>query len=318
MRRYLVEAQRVFVNNIVVTLPSNTQLIDPSTSRSIDTEKLDRLRQVRVGVPYGANMIGLVDGQHRVFCYHEAADMLEKKISKLRKRQNLLVTGLIFPSGWSDHQKRQFEAKLFLEINDNQARAKSGLKQSIELILNPYSTIAIAKEITNRLSKKGPLAGLLQTNFFDSPEMIKTTSIVSYGLRPLVKPDGHDSLFAAWDIPHKIKLTSSETDPATKKELLETYLHFCVEEINKFLLAMKMKTGPDKWKIKASRKDQFLTPTTINGFFVCIRILVENQKLTSQSAYETKLNGVESYSFDKYKSSAWKSLGDNLFKTYFS
>jgi len=108
-----------------------------------------------------------------------------------------------------------------LEINDNQARAKSGLKQSIGLILNPYSTIAIAKEVTNRLSKKGPLAGLLQTNFFDSPEMIKTTSIVSYGLRPLLKLDGQDSLFAAWKSLNKENLADNKTDLAIRKSLLE-------------------------------------------------------------------------------------------------
>jgi DGQHR domain-containing protein len=317
MRKYLVDAQRVFVNNIVVTLPSNTQLNDSATSKNIPTENLDRLKQVKIGVPYSANMIGLVDGQHRIFCYHEANDPLEKKISELRKRQNLLVTGLIFPSSWNDHQKRQFEAKLFLEINDNQARAKSGLKQSIELILNPYSTIAIAKEITNRLSRKGPLAGLLQTNFFDSPEMIKTTSIVSYGLRPLVKLDGLDSLFAAWNDPNKANLADNKTDLAIRKGLLEKYLQFCIEEINKYLLAMMMKTGPDKWQIKANRKDQFLTPTTINGFFVCIRKLVENKKLMSQIKYEAKLDGVKSFQFGSFKSSAWKSLGDSLFSKYF-
>ncbi|MDP1997956.1 MAG: hypothetical protein Q8J90_12240, partial [Gallionella sp.] len=294
------------------------QLNDPPTSKNIAPENLERLRQVRISVPYSANMIGLVDGQHRIFCYHEANDPLEKKISSLRKRQNLLVTGLIFPSSWNDHQKRQFEAKLFLEINDNQARAKSGLKQSIELILNPYSTIAIAKEITNRLSKKGPLGGLLQTNFFDSPEMIKTTSIVSYGLRPLVKLDGQDSLFAAWNDPHKANLADNDTDLVTRKSLLEKYLHFCIDEINKYLLAMMVKTGPDKWQIKTNRKDQFLTPTTINGFFVCIRRLVENNKLASQSRYETKLNGVESFPFGDFKSSAWKSLGDGLYAKYFS
>lgn len=318
MRKYLVEAQRVFVNNIVVTLPHNTQLNDLETSKNIPAENLNRLKQVKVGVPYSANMIGLVDGQHRIFCYHEANDPLEKKIAELRKRQNLLVTGLIFPSSWSEHQKRQFEAKLFLEINDNQARAKSGLKQSIELILNPYSTIAIAKEITNRLSKKGPLKGLLQTNFFDSPEMIKTTSIVSYGLRPLVKLDGLDSLFAAWKDPDKSSLANSKADAGLRKSLLEKYLQYCVDEINKYMLAMMMKTGPDKWQLKANRKEQFLTPTTINGFFVCIRKLVENKKLMSQTKYEAKLDGVQSFPFSSFKSSAWKSLGDSLFSKYFN
>lgn len=318
MRKYLVDAQRVFVNNIVVTLPHNTQLNDLETSKNIPAENLNRLKQVKIGVPYSANMIGLVDGQHRIFCYHEANDPLEKKIAELRKRQNLLVTGLIFPSSWNDHQKRQFEAKLFLEINDNQARAKSGLKQSIELILNPYSTIAIAKEITNRLSKKGPLSGLLQTNFFDSPEMIKTTSIVSYGLRPLVKLDGLDSLFAAWKDANKASLADSKADLGLRKSLLEKYLQFCVDEINKYLLAMMMKTGPEKWQLKSNRKEQFLTPTTINGFFVCIRKLVENKKLMSQTKYEDKLDGVQSFPFGSFKSSAWKSLGDGLYSKYFN
>lgn len=148
--------------------------------------------------------------------------------------------------------------------------------------------------------------------------MIKTTSIVSYGLRPLVKLDGQDSLFAAWKNPNKADLADNKTDFASRKNLLEDYLYFCVDEINKFLLAMMTKTGPDKWKIKTNRKDQFLTPTTINGFFVCIRKLVENNKLTSQSLYETKLIDVASFSFGDFKSSAWKALGDNLYKTYFS
>ena len=88
-------------------------------------------------------------------------------------------------------------------------------------ITGTYSTIAIAKEITNRLSKKGPLAGLLQTNFFDSPEMIKTTSIVSYGLRPLVKLDGQDSLFSAWKESNKASLANKATEPTVRKTLLE-------------------------------------------------------------------------------------------------
>lgn len=318
MRGYLVEEGRVFVNNIVVTLPSDTQINDPPTSKNIPHDNLEHLRQVSIGVPYSANMIGLVDGQHRIFCYHEGNDKLEKKIAVFRKRQNLLVTGLIFPQSWNDHHKRQFEARLFLEINDNQARAKSGLKQSIELILNPFSTIAIAKEIANRLSKKGPLAGLLQTNYFDSPEMIKTTSIVSYGLRPLAKLDGADSLFAAWGKHEKGDLADSKADSKTRRVLLEDYLSYCVEEINKFLLAMMTKTGPGKWKIMKHRKDQFLTPTTINGFFVCLRRLIENKKLTSQTRYESKLIGVELFGFKKFKSSAWKSLGDGLYERYFT
>lgn len=317
MRKYLVGEKRVFVNNIIVTLPSNSTLNDVDTGKNIDPTKLNRVQQVKLGVPYSADMIGLIDGQHRVFSYHEGTDALDKHIASYRKRQNLLVTGLIFPTTWSSAQKRQFEAKLFLEINDNQARAKSALKQSIELILNPYSTIAIAKEIANRLSKKGPLANLLQSNYFDSPEKIKTTSIVGYGLRPLVKLDGSDSLFSSWSNSRKNELADKEgqTDRA---QLLEEYLVYCTAEINKFLQAMAAKTGHEKWKVTTERKGQFLTPTTINGFFVCIRRLVENNKLMTQPKYETNLNGIDTTVFGKYKSSAWKALGDHLYETYFT
>jgi DGQHR domain-containing protein len=317
MRRYLVNSKRVFVNNIIVTLPETATLNDPTTGKNIDAATLDRTAQVSISIPYSANMIGLVDGQHRVFCYYEGKDPLEREIASLRMRQNLLVTGLVFPEGWTDSRKREFEAQLFLEINDNQARAKSALKQSIELILNPYSNIAIAKEITNHLALKGPLEDLLQTSFFDPPQKIKTTSIVSYGLRPLVKFDGDDTLFAAWPHPQKGRLQLESTMQSERKTLLSAYVRFCVECINAFLIAMKLSTGPDKWNLVPKKRRQFLTPTVINGFFVCLRRLARDSKLSTRESYERKLKGIDAFSFAKYKSSGWKALGDKLYEDYF-
>lgn len=318
MRKYLVEAKRVFVNNIIVTLPSNTSLNDPTNaSRNIDSSQLERGCSVLVGVPFSANMIGLVDGQHRVFCYYEGKDPLENKIAALRKRQNLLITGLIFPNSWSEARRREFEAKLFLEINDNQAKARSALKQGIELILNPFSTIAIAKEVVNRLSSKGPLSGLLQASFFDPPEKIKTTSIVSYGLRPLIKLEGTDSLFASWQNSSKQKIADDQVSVTERKLLLDEYLQYCVGRINDFLIAAKLNLDDSKWILHKKRNQQFLTPTVINGFFVCIRRLSERSLLTNRSAYETKLKGISAFNFSKYKSSGWRALGDKLFDDYF-
>jgi len=318
MRRYLVEVKRVFVNNIIVTLPSTTSLNDPNREgRNVDPSSLEHAAQISVSVPYSANMIGLVDGQHRVFCYYEGKDPLEKRIAPIRKRQNLLVTGLIFPDGWSDSKKREFEAKLFLEINDNQAKAKSALKQSIELILSPFSTVAIAKEIVNRLSVKGPLAGLLQSSFFDPPDMIKTTSIVSYGLRPLVKFDGADSLFSTWSKGDKNLLNDAAIPIADRRVLLEAYVEYCVGCINAFLIAAKIKAGPERWKLAKERSKQFLSPTLINGFFVCIRKLAESGKLSTTEKYEKKLEGLSAFGFSKYRSSGWKAMGDKIFVDFF-
>lgn len=319
MRRYLVEVQRVFVNNIIVTLPPDTRINQlKAPGINVDPATLDKAAEVSVSIPYSANMIGLVDGQHRVFCYYEGRDAHESQIAALRRRQNLLVTGLIFPEEWSDTEKRQFEARLFLEINDNQAKAKSDLKQTIELILNPLSTTAISKEIVNRLAAKGPLEDLLQTHFFDPPNKIKTTSIVSYGLRPLVKLEGDDSLFSAWSDSGKAKLTDGGTSPVERKEILERYILFCLDTINAFLIAMKLKTGPEKWRLMETRKAQFLNPTVLNGFFVCIRRLAEKSNLSSRETYERKLVNIDTFNFSKYRSSGWRAMGDDIYARCFS
>lgn len=318
MRQYLTSAKRVFVNNIIVTLPNEAIINDPETGRNVDNADLTVVRPIKVSIPLKANMIGLVDGQHRVFCYHEAAnDPLDKEISKQRTRQNLLVTGLIFPSSWSTAARREFEAKLFLEINDTQARAKSVLKQSIEVLLNPFSTLAIAKEVTNRLSKNGALSGLLQTNFFDPPDLIKTSSIVSYGLRPLIKTDGDDSLFSAWKHPKKSSLLEKSTDAETRKELLNAYISFCVQEINDFLIEAKIAMGSTTWKPSTPRDRQLLSTTTINGFLVCIRLLVGTNAHRGRDFYSKRFSTLKSVEFSDYKSSAWKALGEKIYETCF-
>jgi DGQHR domain-containing protein len=319
MRHYLTNAKRVFVNNIVVTLPNEAVINDPETGRNVDNAQLVTVRAVKIAVPLKANMIGLVDGQHRVFCYHEAPrDPLDKEIGKQRTRQNLLVTGLIFPTSWTAAQKREFEARLFLEINDTQARAKTVLKQSIEVLLNPFSTIAIAKEITNRLSRSGPLAGMLQTNFFDPPDRIKTSSIVSYGLRPLVKTDGDDSFFAAWGDTRKVLLNDKQGDVEERKAALQAYVSFCTQEINDFLIEAKLALGPDKWKPSTPKDRQLLSTTTINGFFVCIRLLIQSGKSRSRRSYGQKLAQLPTVRFGTYKSSAWKSLGSKIYEACFT
>ena len=321
MRKYLTTEERVFVNNIIVTLPHDTKLNNPKDPGSnLDLKSLTHVESVAVAVPFRSNVIGIVDGQHRVFCYHEGSDKYEGKIKQIRDRQNLLVTGIVYPIAYSDVEKRRFEAKLFLEINDKQKRTGSELKQSIELILNPYSTVAIAKSVVHRLNNNGALKGMLQTNYFDPPNLIRTTSIVSYGLRPLLKLDGKDSLFTAWQVTSKEKLRElqkGQSDPSKQDPILESYILYCVEKVNDLLIAAKKADGPGKWKITEKAKDRHLSPTIINGLIVCLRLLVENGKVFSLATYEKKLNGLGSFPFDQYKSSHWKALGSAIYSKYF-
>jgi hypothetical protein len=124
MRRYLIDQKRVFVNNIIVTLPSNTALNDPKgKGTNIPEKDLNKAQAIIVSIPVGYSVIGIIDGQHRVFCYHEGDDALEPKIALHRKRQHLLVTGIIYPPDIKEKARLEFEARLFLEINDTQRGA---------------------------------------------------------------------------------------------------------------------------------------------------------------------------------------------------
>jgi DGQHR domain-containing protein len=320
MRKYLSEEGRVFVNNIIVTLPSATRLINKSAGgKSLNETELKKAQVVTVNIPYLTNVVGLIDGQHRVFCYFRGGDKYEAVISKVRGRQNLLVTGLILPEDLNDEEKRRFEARLFLEINDNQAKARSALKQSIELMLNPFSVVAICKDIANKLASTGALKNLLQSHHFDPPEKIKTTSIVSYGLRPLVKLSGVDSLYHAWPESNKGGLLDDSLSLKAKSELREKYVSYCVECINALLVAAKLVTGPDLWKLQKARADRFVSPTLINGFLACLRRLAqENQVHRSKDSYLTPLKPLKQFKFSKYRSSGWKRMGDDIYDACFA
>ncbi len=324
MRRYLVDEERVFVNNVIVTLPANTALNDLEMKGSNVPEKdLNKARPVTVSIPVGYSIIGIIDGQHRVFCYHEGNDALESNIAVLRKRQHLLVTGVIYPTGIKEKARLEFEARLFLEINDTQTRARPGLRQDIETIVRPFSGIAVARRVIAQLARQGPYAGLFQLAYFDSPSKIKTSSIVSYGLRPLVKFDGKDSLFSAWKHPEKNRL--KEREKKSKKgagydadiELLEKYIEFCVQSLNDFFLAAKLSYGTANWDVEDASPSPLLRPTSINGLIACLRRIIEDGMSLSQQAHKKRFSNLSAFKFGTYKSSHWDALGATLFEKHY-
>jgi hypothetical protein len=171
------------------------------------------------------------------------------------------------------------------------------------------------------LSRSGPLKDLLQTNVFDPPGRIRTTSIVSYGLKPVVKLDGNDSLFASWQHSSKNKLKkATDANSAGIRSLLEEYIQYCVVTLNHFLIAAKLKSGPERWKVDEDRKvkGQWLTPTTINGMFVCVRQLAANGLVKNQAYYEKRLTGFDSFNMRPYKSSHWHALSLKIYEEYFT
>ncbi|WP_262692481.1 DGQHR domain-containing protein [Kordiimonas aestuarii] len=309
IRKHLKEKKRVFINNIIVTLPSETKLLDDKKN-TMDVDKLTKTSPVTIQLPDSYNSIGIIDGQHRVFSYHEGGSF-DEDIVKLRQRQNLLVTGIIYPEGIKDIERTKFEANLFLEINSNQTNAKSDLKHAIGLLLTPFSPASIGKQIVNKLNEKGALFDQFERHFYDA-QKLKTTSIISYGLIPLIKLGGSDSLFKAWKNPAKETLESG-----ADKELLEEYIKHCTSEINLFLSAVKKIMPSDKWVTERNIKGRLLTTTFINGLLICLRHIVENDKLGDLSYYSKRLDGIDAFAFGDYHSSQYGRMGEEIYKKHF-
>lgn len=310
IRRYLLQQGRVFINNIIVTLPDKTKLLG-ADNIPLDVSKVLKTTSVKIQLPMGYNSVGLIDGQHRVFSYYEGGAH-EDKISKLRTQQNLLVTGIIFPSHVSVLDRAKFEATLFLEINSTQTSARSDLKQVIGLLLRPFSNESIAKQVVNQINEHGPLANEFERYFFDK-DKLKTTSVVSYGIRPLVKLHGADTLFAVWNHPNKAAL-----EQELNTDLLNDYVKYCSSEISRFISAVRASLPKDRWTANKKVKGRLLTTTNINGWIMCLRMIVEGGKTYSFEYYKGKLSGLDSFNHTKYRSSQYGRMGVDLHAKYFS
>lgn len=326
MRKYLADKNRVFINNVIVSIA--TDKIKLFDTNNIEF-KLNKKGQFEgnnstdvtpafIQINDECNVIGIIDGQHRTYAYHEGDDLYEAKISEQRKIQNLLVTGILFPSDETIQKRLKFEANLFMEINSTQTNANSQLKQEIELMLNPFSSIAIAKKILYELNVSGPLGNLIEHYWYEKGK-IKTASIVSYGLKPLIKVDdikATDSLYLIWPNAEKSKLKHKDCEDF---DLLKDYVTFCVTKIRDIMIAFKSELTNEQWTIY-SRTTQhgILSVTFINGILNVLRLLIQNNKIASVVDYRAKLKSISSFNFRQYKSSQYRKLGEDIYNAYFN
>lgn len=311
IRSHLKSKKRVFVNNVIATLDERTKLLD-SHDNQVDPSAKMKIEQVKLQLPDIMNSIGLIDGQHRTYSYF-VSDPDDQEIAKLRKKQNLLVTGLIYPSGYTPLERESFEARLFLEINSTQTNAKSDLKLAINRIIAPFSDESLAFAVVDRLaSGGGPLDGRIARFWYDT-EKLKTTSIVSYGMKPLVKTSGNDSLFYSWPEQRKAEMVSK-----SDSTLRDQYLKYCEDQINKFLTAIRNRMPGLNWTADKSERNHVITATAINGLLITMRYLVRNGKLADTETYEGKLREFTSADFLGFHSSQYGKLAEKIYKKYFS
>lgn len=324
MRKYLHEQKRVFINNIIATIAldkvklydENNQLIILNNKGEYPGQKTEVI-PTTVEIEDEINILGIIDGQHRTFSYHEGDDPYENSIKNLREIQNLLITGILFPRDVTPETRLKFEANLFMEINSNQSGASSQLKQEIELMLHPLSTISVAKKVLDNLSKSGPLSDLLEIYWYEKGKL-KTTTIVSYGLRPLLKIDDEkssDSIYYLWNHKEKKSLKDKGHD---NSDLLHEYITFAITTIRNLLIPLSRELG-EKWCIADRKNNGILTVTTINGILNMLRKMIENNKVMDDNkAYENIFAKLNDFDFKKYKSSTYREMGIDMYNKVFS
>ena len=308
IRSFLRRKKRVFLNNIIVTLPPTTKILNEDGD-TVDSANIKKTQPVVVQLSQESNSVGLIDGQHRVFSYHVGGKN-DDEIAPLRDKLNLLVTGIMYPKNMGDDERMNFEAELFLEINSNQASAKSDLKQAITSILNPFDAVAIAKRVLVRLNKSGALLSCFMSYFYDT-ERLKTTSVVSYGLRHVVSLNGVQSLITTYDPAKRDLLLKKDDLPA-----LEEYVGYCFIELNKWFLAAKHELPAERWTYDRSVANRFLNTTNVNGLIQFFRLFIEAGRPLTGAERTLAMGALKAIDLQKYKSSQYGQMGRDLFKAY--
>lgn len=325
MRKYLSERGRVFINNIIATISTDKIKLYDNENNRLELKSDGQfsiggstdISPTKIEIEDSCNIIGLIDGQHRTYAYHEGDDQYESIISELRTVQNLLVTGILYPKVEHQENRLKFEANLFLEINTNQKNVPSQITQKLELMINPFSPIAIGKRVMLGLNKSGPIENMIEQYWYEKGK-IKTASIVSFGLKPLVKIEdikARDSIFIIWDNLNKQKLKQKDND---EFELLEKYIEFCIEKIRDILIALKANLDANQWQTYSyGSPEGILSVVFVNGVLNVLRLLIENNKISNVDDYKVKLRGINEFDFRQFKSSYYRKLGTAIYEKYF-
>jgi DGQHR domain-containing protein len=309
IRQGLKSRGQVAVNNIIATLPSDVLPIG-ADNHTVQMEKLINTAPVKITLPLRSNSIGLIDGQHRLFSYYRTKDD-DKDIAKLRHQQNLLVTGIIYPPKMDHNESERFEARLFLTINSNQSSAPADLRQEIEVILDPTSPVAISKQVMERLAASGPLFGYVERYFYDKGKL-KTSSIVNFGLVPLLKLSGKDSLFTVFEHPERDALAGGGTGA------LQPYIQLSFSKISEFLSAVRYVTKPERWTTDAKVPDRLLTATFIIGFLITMRMLTERGIDINFDDMKVAMDGFDAFDLKPYSSSQYNRMAAAIMKKHFN
>lgn len=293
IRAFLADKGSAFYNNIIVALPDSVRFEDEA-GNVVRADKIGDFQRCSLIIPDEMNTVCVIDGQHRIFAHYEAPanEKYESTIAPLRKQLHLLVTGLIFPDGMKEAERKQLQSEIFLEINSNAKMVPADVLLHIGMIKDPLSDIGIARRVVERLNRNRTFLNRFELSALDEGK-IKVASIIKFALRYLVTitpAEGKTSLFDYWDGNKNALLEKDE-------EELMKYIDFCAKNIDLYFSTIR-DTFKEEWYDPTSK---LLSVIALNGF-----IIAYNRQLAK--------NGIKDYSF---YNSHLKNLNVNFSKELF-
>lgn len=305
MRKKLSEEGKVYINNIIATLPSET-LIRDEDNKDIDFGEINDPKCVTLSIPKELGTIGIIDGQHRLFSYYEGVGEgngnVNETIDDLRNRQNLLVTGIVFPKNYKG-SKEAFEAGLFISINSNQTPVEASLMQDVKVLIDPDSPEALARLLINEISSGGALKGYLRTSQLDEgvAGLIAVGSLAPYVAKSIL--GSSSSISKEW---------SKFTGLTRSKDNNKRFVKYVADELEA-LLCSAARILEGRWKTK--EEGGILSTTVIGGFirlFVRISKHIDKDKRDYDKFF--KECELEKFDFSLYTGSAWGKMARDLYE----
>jgi DGQHR domain-containing protein len=310
IRKFLATQERTFINNIIVSLPTDVEFLQ--NDKPVEIGRVSEISQVKIRIKKKINSICIIDGQHRVFSHYRAHsnEKYEKEISKIRSAHHLLVTGLYFPKNYNELDKVKAESELFLQINSKQRKVKPDLLQHIEALQKRDSPIGIANQVLKKLNDNDPFLEKFRMSEFERHK-IKTPSLLKYGLKDLVEMDENkETLFKYWE--HKNLWNSKNKDYYDSG--LQEYISFCTNAISQYFSAIKSNFR-DHWKL-GDKESKLLSVTSLIAFLISFKKSLALTGGPKEFEYYkniySKLNTDFSKDNFKYVSSQWNKFVDEI------
>ena len=312
IRAFLASKGEAFYNNIIVALPDNVTFEDDS-SNPIPKDKIANFQHCKLVMPDEMNSICVIDGQHRIFAHYEAPskDKYEIKIAVLRKQLHMLVTGLIFPAGMSEADRKQIQSEIFLDINDNTKKVAANVLTHIEMLKDPFSDIGLARRVIEKLNKQRVFLNRFELSSLDE-EKIKVSSIIKFAMRYLVtiKPaDGKTSLYAYWD-------GNKEALQKKDESALNAYIEFCAKQIDIYFSSVK-DVFKAAWNDPQSK---ILSVIAINGFIIALNRQLSKNGVGNHDSYNRYFQNMN-MDFSKegfpYTSSQYRKFSSQILRDAF-